>query len=108
MARWMRGRGRGQGPVRTRASQGFDAARRAGVGGAGVRTGALGAGAGEDCCRKVFDVHRANSVQVSAKTANRKPKGQVDSETKPWSIQVDSSRFGSIRTHSTIGDCAPV
>ena len=64
--------------------------------------------AGEDCCRKVFDVHRAKRVQVSTKTGNHKPKGQVDSENKPWSIQVDSSRFGSIRTHSTIGDCAPV
>ena len=108
MARWMRGRGRGQGPVRTRASQGFDAARRAGVGGAGVRTGVLGAGAGEDCCRKVFDVHRANRVQVSTKTANHKPKGQVDSGVKAGSIQVDSSRFRSIRTHFTLARCAPV
>mgnify|MGYP001578157593 CR=1 FL=1 len=62
--------------------------------------------AGEDCCRKVL--HPAKSVQVSTETAHHTPKGQVDSEIKPWWIQVDSSGFEWIRTLSTKGDCAPV
>ena len=74
---------------------------------AGDRCGALGAGAGAGArCRKVL--HPAKSVQVSTETAHHTPKGQVDSETKPWWIQVDSSGFEWIRTHPTIGDCAPV
>ena len=42
------------------------------------------------------------------KTAHHTPKGQVDSETEPWWIQVDSSGFRWIRTRSTLVECAPV